>query len=192
MITEVQLNETLDSRLQIEGVISRSGMASIYKAKDLMTGQAVAVKIPYQQFESDPASFARFQREAEIGKKLSHPNILRLLDVGEHSRSYIVMDSRITGDQIAPRNLNREIPKEIEKIILHAMEREPHRRYASATAMKAELDNLKLTGRHQHLQSVQGWKMRWQGSKLIILSALLPVLVFLIGFILVRCHGAPH
>ena len=92
MITEVQLNETLDGRLQIEGVISRSGMASIYKAKDLMTGQAVAVKIPYQQFESDPASFARFQREAEIGKKLNHPNILRLLDVGEHSRPYIVME----------------------------------------------------------------------------------------------------
>jgi eukaryotic-like serine/threonine-protein kinase len=86
MITEVQPNETLDGRLQIEGVISRSGMASIYKAKDLMTGQAVAVKIPHQQFESDPASFARFQREAEIGKKLDHPNILRLLDVGEHSR----------------------------------------------------------------------------------------------------------
>ena len=46
MITEAQPNETLDGRLQIEGVISRSGMASIYKAKDLMTGQAVAVKIP--------------------------------------------------------------------------------------------------------------------------------------------------
>ena len=92
MITEVQPNETLDGRLQIEGVISRSGMASIYKAKDLMTGQAVAVKIPHQQFESDPASFARFQREAEIGKKLNHPNILRLLDVGEHSRPYIVME----------------------------------------------------------------------------------------------------
>jgi serine/threonine protein kinase len=328
MITEVQPNETLDGRLQIEGVISRSGMASIYKAKDLITGQAVAVKVPHQQFESDPASFARFQREAEIGKKLNHPKILRLLDVGEHSRPYIVMEylegktldqvmnkirplpisdavqiasqvcdalaymhqhkivhrdlkpqnimicndgslrimdfgiakstemrritfagfspamgtpdymapeqvqgkrgdertdiyslgavlyematgsvpfegdnpfivmnSRITGDPIAPRKLNREIPKEIEEIILHAMEREPHRRYASAAAMKVELDNpdaVKLTGRHQHLQSVQGWKTRWQGSKLIILSALLPVLVFLIGFILVRCHGAPH
>jgi len=328
MITEVQPNETLDGRLQIEGVISRSGMASIYKAKDLMTGQAVAVKVPHQQFESDPASFARFQREAEIGKKLNHPKILRLLDVGEHSRPYIVMEylegktldqvmnkirplpisdavqiasqvcdalaymhqhkivhrdlkpqnimicndgslrimdfgiakstemrritfagfspamgtpdymapeqvqgkrgdertdiyslgavlyematgsvpfegdnpfvvmnARITGDPIAPRKLNREIPKEIEEIILHAMEREPHRRYASAAAMKAELDNpdaVKLTGRHQHLQTVQGWKTRWQGSKLIILSALLPVLVFLIGFILVRCHGAPH
>jgi serine/threonine-protein kinase len=113
----------------------------------------------------------------------------------EGDNPFIVMNSRITGDPIAPRKLNREIPKEIEEIILHAMEREPHRRYASAAAMKAELDNpdaVKLTGRHQHLQSVQGWKTRWQGSKLIILSALLPVLVFLIGFILVRCHGAPH
>jgi hypothetical protein len=113
----------------------------------------------------------------------------------EGDNPFIVMNSRITGDPIAPRKLNREIPKEIEEIILHAMEREAHRRYASATAMKAELDDpdaVKLTGRHQHLQSVQGWKTRWQGSKLIILSALLPVLVFLIGFILlVRCHGAP-
>ena len=92
MITEVQPNETLDGRLQIEGVISRSGMASVYKAKDLLTGQAVAVKIPHQQFESDPASFERFQREAEIGQKLNHPNILRFLDVGKHSRPYIVME----------------------------------------------------------------------------------------------------
>ena len=92
MITEVQPNETLDDRFQIEGVISRSGMASIYKGKDLKTGHAVAVKIPHLQFESDPASFARFQREAEIGQKLDHPNILRFLDVGEHSRPYIAME----------------------------------------------------------------------------------------------------
>jgi serine/threonine protein kinase len=328
MITEVQQYETLDGRCQIEGVIGRGGMACIYKAKDLVTGQAVAVKIPHQEFESDPAWFARFQREAEIGQKLNHPNILRFLDVGKHSRPYIVMEylegktldkmmskirplpisdavqiarqvcgalahmheqkimhrdlkpqnimicndgslrimdfgiaksidmrritfagfspamgtpdymapeqvqgkrgdertdiyslgavlyematdsvpfegdnpfivmnARIIGDPIAPRKLNREIPKEIEEIILHAMEREPHRRYASAAAMKADLDDpeaVKLTGRHQQLQSVQSWKPPWLSSKLNILSALLPVLVFLIAFILFRCHGATH
>jgi len=113
----------------------------------------------------------------------------------EGDNPFVVMNARITGDPIAPRKLNREIPKEIEEIILHAMEREPHCRYASAAAMKADLDDpeaVKLTGRHQHLQSVQGWQARWQRSKLIILSALLPVLVFLIAFILFRCHGATH
>jgi hypothetical protein len=39
MITEVQPNETLDGRLQIEGVISRGGMASVYKAKDLVSAR---------------------------------------------------------------------------------------------------------------------------------------------------------
>jgi serine/threonine protein kinase len=104
----------------------------------------------------------------------------------EGDNPFVVMNARITGDPIAPRKLNREIPKEIEEIILHAIEREPHCRYASAAAMKADLDDpeaVKLTGRHQHLQSVQGF---------IILSALLPVLVFLIAFILFRCHGATH
>jgi serine/threonine-protein kinase len=113
----------------------------------------------------------------------------------EGDNPFIVMNSRITGDPIAPRKLNREIPKEIEEIILHAMEREPHCRYASAAAMKADLDDpeaVKLTGRHQQLQSVQSWKPPWLSSKLNILSALLPVLVFLIAFILFRCHGATH
>ena len=105
------------------------------------------------------------------------------------------MNARLTGDPPAPRQKNPEITPQVEEIILHAMEREPHRRYASAAAMKAELDNpdaVKLTGRHRHLQSAQGWKTHWQGSKLIILSAILPVLVFVIAFILFRCHGVPH
>ena len=59
------------------------------------------------------------------------------------------MNSRITGDPLAPRKRNPEIPEELEEIILHAMEREPHRRFVSAAAMKEELDNpesVKLTG----------------------------------------------
>jgi serine/threonine-protein kinase len=44
------------------------------------------------QFESDPGSFARFQREAEIGRTLNHPNILRFIEVKEQSRPYIAME----------------------------------------------------------------------------------------------------
>src|SRR5262249_41626199 len=48
--------------------------------------------VPHMQFESDPGSFARFQREAEIGQTLSHPNILRFVKVEDQSRPYIVME----------------------------------------------------------------------------------------------------
>ena len=92
MHNEVQVGDVLDDRFRIEEVITRSGMASIYKAKDLLTEEIVAVKVPHMQFESDSGSFARFEREAEIGKRLNHPNILRFINVTKQSRPYIVME----------------------------------------------------------------------------------------------------
>jgi serine/threonine protein phosphatase PrpC len=328
MATEVKPGDIIDGRFEIEGVISRSGMASLFKAKDLETKRTVAVKIPYMQLESDPNSFARFQREEEIGELLNHPNILKFIKVPNKSRPYIVteylegkplstvlnevrplpiqdavqiasyicgalghmhenkvvhrdlkpqnimicddgtlriidfgiakstemrrltfagftpamgtpdymapeqvkgkrgdertdiyslgavlyemttgsvpfegpnpfivMNARITGDPIAPRKVNPEISEALEEIILHAMEREPHRRYHSAAAMKAELDDpetVKLTGRHHQLVSPRIWKARWQGSRLVILSAVLPLVVFAGALVFTHCHGVGH
>jgi serine/threonine protein kinase len=73
-------------------MISRSGMATIYRATDRQTKQMVAVKVPYMQFESDPGFFSRFQREEEIGLKLQHPNILKFFPVEKKSRPYIVTE----------------------------------------------------------------------------------------------------
>ena len=58
-------------------------MASIFKAKDLTDRRDVAVKVPFMQFESDPAFFTRFQREEAIGRTLHHPYILHILPVEE-------------------------------------------------------------------------------------------------------------
>src|SRR5262249_34288596 len=82
----------LDERFHITDVISRSGMASIFKARDLQTGRTVAVKVPFMQFESDPGFFSRFEREEAIGKALDHPYILHIVPVQQKSRPYIVME----------------------------------------------------------------------------------------------------
>ncbi len=93
MSEELQIDQVLDERFKITAVISRSGMASIYRAIDQPTGQTVALKVPYMQFESDAAFYTRFQREESIGKKLRHPYILRVLEVTEpKSRPYIAME----------------------------------------------------------------------------------------------------
>ena len=73
--------------------ISRSGMATIYKAFDLKENHPVALKIPHMQYESDVSFFSRFQREAEIGRILNHPNILKFYEPDpSQSRPYIVME----------------------------------------------------------------------------------------------------
>ena len=92
--SEIQPGQVLDNRFEITELINRSGMGCIFKANDIKTGLTVAIKAPLMQFESDPASFARFQRESEIGESLNHPYILKFFAVPpeEKSRPYIVME----------------------------------------------------------------------------------------------------
>ncbi len=76
----------------------------------------MAVKIPYMQLESDPASFSRFQREAEIGKMLNHPNILRFIDVPEQSRPYIVMEF-LRGQAAQPGDAGNAAPLPLDDAV---------------------------------------------------------------------------
>src|SRR5580658_10386640 len=318
---DIQPGQLLDNRFEITELINRSGMGCIFKANDLKTGLTVAIKAPLMQFESDPASFSRFQREEEIGVSLSHPYILKIFAIPpeEKSRPYIVMEylqgqtlaallrevhplpepdavkiasrvcealdcmhfhkivhrdlkpqnimiclngsirimdfgiaksmkarritfvgfspsmgtpdymapeqvkgkrgdertdiyalgailyemvtgqtpyegespyavmnARLTGDPVAPRKVNPKITPAIEEIILHAMEREPAKRYASAAAMKAELDDyekVELVGRYRHLQAPQLWKSRFRMMPLYLLLGLSWITSFLLLFL---------
>jgi serine/threonine-protein kinase len=88
----IGVGKVLDDRFEITDIIAKSGMASLFKANDRQTGREVALKVPHLQIESDPAGFDRFQREEEIGIRLNHPYILKILPVEKKSRPYIVME----------------------------------------------------------------------------------------------------
>ena len=79
-------------RYKIENLVARSGMASIYRATDMQTGQQVAIKIPHPEMEVDPVLYDRFKREAEIGERLDHPGVMKVIGGEEHSRIYMVME----------------------------------------------------------------------------------------------------
>ena len=83
--------EQLD-HYRIEGLVARSGMASIYRATDMRNGRQVAIKIPHPEMEADPVLYDRFQREGEIGEKLDHPGIMKVLADGDRSQLYMVME----------------------------------------------------------------------------------------------------
>jgi len=323
---ELRPGKTLDNRFFIEETITRSGMATIFKATDLKTRETVAVKVPFMEFESDPGFYSRFQREEEIGNRLHHPYILRFVpeEEGEHrSRPYIVteylrgytlahllnsmrpmpekdalrfasrlceavgymheqgvihrdlkpqnimmcydgtirimdfgiaksaegkritftgftpavgtpdymapeqvrgkrgdertdiyslgamlyemvagatpfesenenlfviMNARVTGDPVAPRTRNPDVSPQVEEIILHAMERDPDKRYQTAAAMKIELDDpekVLVTGRCDRLQAPAaltsgGHKVRWIVMGVALALAILGLLLWLI------------
>ncbi len=94
MSEELEPGHVLDNRFEISELISKSGMASIFRARDAESGEQVAIKIPHMQFESDVATFTRFQREEEIGQQLAHPFILKIHPVPSEkkSRPYLAME----------------------------------------------------------------------------------------------------
>ncbi|HXD00497.1 MAG TPA: protein kinase [Verrucomicrobiae bacterium] len=319
---ELGVGTLLDNRFEITDVIAKSGMATLFKANDRQTGKPVALKIPHLHIESEPAGFARFQREEEIGLKLDHPYILKFIPVEKKSRPYIameylegqtlsellnnvkplpepdavkiavricmalaymhehgvvhrdlkpqnimlcndgtlrimdfgiaraanarrltfvgftptmgtpdymapeqvkgsrgdertdiyslgtilyemttgeppfagdspyvIMNARVTGDPQAPRKLNPKLTPVIEEIILHAMERDPRRRYQSATEMRTELENyeaVEMTNRCSRLQAPQIWKSKFRMLPLILGMLFFWVLSFVLLFLWLR------
>jgi serine/threonine-protein kinase len=67
-------------------------MASIFRGTDTRDGRAVAIKLPHAEMEADPILFDRFQREEDIGKKLDHPGVVRVLVDDKRSRRYMVLE----------------------------------------------------------------------------------------------------
>lgn len=72
--------------------MARGGMATLFRATDVRTGRAVAIKIPHPEMQGDPVLLERFRREEEIGRELDHPGVVKTLDGEERSRLYMVLE----------------------------------------------------------------------------------------------------
>ena len=83
----------LANRYRLTEQIGMGGMAIVYRAIDLRTGHNVAVKVLRPEYNEDSEFISRFQREAEAASKMTHHNIVNLLDVGmDGDNRYLVME----------------------------------------------------------------------------------------------------
>ena len=83
----------LANRYRLTEQIGMGGMAIVYRAIDLRTGHNVAVKVLRPEYNEDREFISRFQREAEAASKMTHHNIVNLLDVGmDGDNRYLVME----------------------------------------------------------------------------------------------------
>jgi serine/threonine-protein kinase len=85
--------QVLDGRYRVGRRLGEGGMSYVYRAEELETGRAVAVKILIPRLSRDPASVERLRREATIAMRLDHPNVCPILRMGETADRliYLVM-----------------------------------------------------------------------------------------------------
>jgi serine/threonine-protein kinase len=91
MPTALHPGDTLD-HFQLDSIVATSGMATVFRARDLLTGAQVAIKVPHPEVESDPTLADRFEREQDIGTRLDHPGVMKVLPNPGRTQVYMVME----------------------------------------------------------------------------------------------------
>ena len=87
-------NELLDGRFKIIQQIAAGGMGAVFRARDVVSGDAVAIKVLHPHFAADPEAIARFKQEARAIEQLEHPGIIKTLGHGVDARGrlYLAME----------------------------------------------------------------------------------------------------
>jgi serine/threonine protein kinase len=89
----IQKDSILRNKYRIQGQIGVGGMATVYSAIELASGERVAVKVMDPNLTTHPSYGKRFALEANIGIGLNHPNIAKTYSYGfEKGQYYLVME----------------------------------------------------------------------------------------------------
>lgn len=87
------IGKRLDGRYEINALVGAGGMASVYKAYDIIDERVVAIKILKEEFVANDEFRRRFKNESKAIAVLSHPNIVKVFDVSFGDvLQYIVME----------------------------------------------------------------------------------------------------
>jgi tRNA A-37 threonylcarbamoyl transferase component Bud32/tetratricopeptide (TPR) repeat protein len=80
----LQPGDVIADRFEIVKSIGKGGMAEVFEAFDRKLGERVAIKIIASEFARDASLLERFHQEVQIARRITHANICRIHDLGEH------------------------------------------------------------------------------------------------------------
>jgi serine/threonine-protein kinase len=101
-------NSLLDDRYEVGKRLGEGGMSYVYLAKDVTTAETVAIKVLTPKLKEDRSSVERLRREAGLAMRLEHPNVCRILRLGETEDGliYLVMPY-LAGELLSDREVRQ-------------------------------------------------------------------------------------
>ena len=97
----------LDHRYQVGRRLGEGGMSYVYRAQDVQSSGAVAVKILLPRLSRDPAAVERLRREATIAMRLDHPNVCPILRMGEADGMIYLVMPYLEGEPLSEHETRR-------------------------------------------------------------------------------------
>jgi serine/threonine protein kinase len=107
------IGRVIADRYEIQELLGTGGMSSVYRAHDKLLERPVALKVLHEHFSGDPEYVERFRREARAIAKVSHPNIVTVIDRGEFEESQFIVFEHVRGETLKDI-VEREGPLPVE------------------------------------------------------------------------------
>jgi len=87
-------------RYQLLGKIGRGGMGTVYRARDTLVGDVVALKMLELEDKQRGDLLERFRREVRLARRISHPHVARTHDLGEHAGHLFLTMEYVEGEDL--------------------------------------------------------------------------------------------
>ncbi|WP_394837900.1 protein kinase [Pendulispora rubella] len=100
--------EVLAGRYELLGLVGTGGMGSVYRARDLELDEVVALKVLRRELVNTPEMLARFRQEVKLARRVTHVNVARTFDIGEHHGEKFLTMEFIDGTSLAELLYERE------------------------------------------------------------------------------------
>ena len=115
-LNQFRSGELVAERYRITRFIARGGMGEVYEAEDLELRQTVALKTVHPREARHDLAVERFKREIHLARRVTHPNVCRIYDVGYHTwldgESVIFLSMELLDGETLAQLLKRRGPLE--------------------------------------------------------------------------------
>jgi eukaryotic-like serine/threonine-protein kinase len=106
-------------RYHVESLLGSGGMGKVYKARDRELDRTVAIKVLRPDLMTDAMALQRFKHELLLASSISHPNILRIHDLGEYNAVKFISMAYVDGGDLT-QVMRKEGRLPLERV-LHIM-----------------------------------------------------------------------
>ncbi len=119
--SSAMIGTVLSGRYRLEAKLGSGGMSTVYLARDQTLDRPVAVKVMHREMSEQADQLERFRQEARAVAKLSHPNVVAVIDAGEDGGHPYIVFEYVEGETLKQR-INRDGALAPQEAIAYAIE----------------------------------------------------------------------
>jgi serine/threonine-protein kinase len=120
-VSAQMIGTVLSERYRLEAKLGSGGMSTVYLARDETLDRAVAVKVMHREMSEQEDQLRRFRQEARAVAKLSHPNVVAVIDAGEDGGHPYIVFEYVEGETLKQR-ISRLGALDVQDAIAYSIE----------------------------------------------------------------------